>query len=575
MASFPAHNIMTGRWFRFWVPLLLGTLIPLSQGTAPEAGQPLSTWTGTDRVEPGLGVPDEASLLPVSSRPTATAAAPAARIALDGLLRTGSGSERWAVQVISLDHGDTLFSRRADASMAPASNLKLYTSAAALHVLGPEFRFPTYLLARGTLEDGVLRGDLILYGTGDPTFGTPEPDTPSAAVVALLEALSVAGIRRVEGRVLGDGTFYTGAMRRPSWQARDLNEWFAAPASALTFNENMVTLRVQATRPEGFPGAVVTSPAHAGIPFWNETRIQRSGPGMAMTRSHPDGPVRISGSMRPGQPDVWRSMTVSNPPAYAASVFRAALLSAGIPVTGGSEAVGSRQEPASSISGGAWFAPRAQEGALPLWSVGVVHSPPVRDLIHRVNRQSHNLYSELLLLAMGRAEGNGSDFDAGLTALRSFLVDAVGVDGQALHLEDGSGLSRLNRTTAADLVRALHFMENSPHRAAFLASLPAAGGPRSRELGRMARTPAEGNLQAKTGTIHRTSALSGVVRTADGERLLFSILVNDVPSPWAAKQVEDRVGVQLASFQRQRGILSDTGRPGTSLATLSVDEDRP
>ena len=515
---------------------------------------------------------------PVYALPTSPPKAPSpppVRMMLDGLLRTGSQTETWAVQVISLDYGDTLFSRRAHATMAPASNLKLYTSATALHLLGPEFRFPTYLLARGTVTDGVLHGDLILYGTGDPTLGTPEPDAPSEAIQALIDGLMAAGIRRVDGRVLGDGSFYTGAMRRPSWQARDLDQWFAAPVSALTFNENMVTLRVQATNSEGLPGAVVTSPAQAGIPIRNETRIQRGGASTTITRPRPDDPIRVTGTMRPGQPDVWRAMTVSAPPAYAASVFRAALQSAGISVTGGSGAVGTPEAPQSPVGGGLWYTARTRDGAAPLWSVAVVHSPPVRELIHRVNRQSHNLYSELLLLAMGRMTGSGSDFEAGLEAMRTFLVDTVGVDGQALHLEDGSGLSRLNRTTAADLVRALHFMEGSPHREAFLASLPSAGGPRSRELGRMARTPAEGNLLAKTGTIHRTSALSGIVRSADGERLLFSILVNNVPSPWAAKQVEDRVGVQLASFQRRTDALPRLGQPGQLPGAVSVYEDRP
>jgi PBP4 family serine-type D-alanyl-D-alanine carboxypeptidase len=203
----------------------------------------------------------------------------------------------------------------------------------------------------------------------------------------------------------------------------------------------------------------------------------------------------------------------------------------------------------------------------------MIHSPPVRDLIHAVNRQSHNLYSELLLLAMGRAGGFGSDFEAGLEALRAFLVEEVGVDEVALHLEDGSGLSRLNRTTPADLVKTLAFMDRSPHRDAFVASLPAAGGTRGRDLGRMARTPAAGNLLAKTGTIHRTSALSGFVRSADGERLIFSIVVNDVPSPWAAKQVEDRIGAQLAAFTR-RSALPDPGMPGENPVSGSVAVDQ-
>jgi len=551
---------------RAWSSLvLLGMVAPLSLGGPQEQAVELAVARsqGGDNEEPTFALTHAANWAP-----------PRATLPIDALLRTRSRTEVWGVHVVSLDFGDTLFSQGASASMAPASNLKLYTSAAALHVLGPDFRFPTYLLARGELRDGVLYGDLILYGTGDPTLGTPEPDTPSPALKALLDAVRESGIRRVEGQILGDGSFFTGDPRRPSWQPRDLNEWFAAPVSALTFNENMVTLRIQAQRPEGFPGAVLTSPAQAGIPILNESRVQRSGPPVTIRRENPALPIRVTGTLRPSQRDIWRAMTVSNPPAYAASVFRATLQSQGIQVSGGSGALGPADGQPSAIRGTKWFAPATSEHTLPLWTIGIVHSPPVRDLIHRVNRQSHNLYSELLLLAMGRTQGYGSDFNAGLQALRDFLVHTVGVDGEALHVEDGSGLSRLNRTTPADLVRTLAFMDRSSHRDAFLASLPSAGGPRSRELGRMSRTPAEGNLVAKSGTIHRTSALSGMVRTLDGERLLFSIVVNDVPSTWAAKQIEDRIGAQLASFRRPGGIAMPgipAGTPGFGAA--SVDED--
>jgi len=113
---------------------------------------------------------------------------------------------------------------------------------------------------------------------------------------------------------------------------------------------------------------------------------------------------------------------------------------------------------------------------------------------------------------------------------------------------DGSGLSRLNRARASDLVKLLAHMDQDEHAEAFWTSLPEAGN--QRELRRMYRSAAAGNLRAKTGTIHRVSALSGVVRTVDGEPIYFSIMANDVPSPWAAKQVEDRIGIQLAGFTR-------------------------
>ena len=500
--------------------------------------------------------------------------------ALQAMLATGSRTEQWSLMVTSVDQGDTLVALNADAPMAPASNMKLFTSAAALHLLGPDFRFPTYLLADGPVVDGVLEGNLVLYGTGDPTLGTRSPANPSGAFAAFLEALEDAGIREVRGQVVGDAGYYTGDPRRPSWNPADLDNWFAAPVSALTFNENMVTLRVAPEREVGLPTRIFTIPEGANVPVRNESRVTASGgPAVAIFRVDPDGPIQVVGTMRPREVEAWRTITVSDPSSYAASVFRVTLEAAGIPVAGS--------------TGGGDVAPRAVSDRLlvapafgtdvELRTLAVHHSPPVSELIHPVNKRSHNLFAEMLLLAMGRVTGESPDFEGGARALHRFLAEEVGVDAEALHVEDGSGLSRLNRTTARDLVRILGYMETSPHVEAFHASLPEAGN--RRELGRMDRSAAAGNLRAKTGTIHRTSALSGTVRGANGERLLFSILVNNVPSTWAAKRAEDRVGIHLAGFSRGEMELpgADGVAPGVravggamGATTLGVDgTDRP
>jgi serine-type D-Ala-D-Ala carboxypeptidase/endopeptidase (penicillin-binding protein 4) len=470
------------------------------------------------------------------------------RSELTRLMGTGSRTERWGLLVVSLDQGDTIYALNHDEAMAPASNMKLFTSAAALHLLGPDFRFPTYLLADGPVIDGVLEGNLVLFGTGDPTLGSLSPERPSDAYDHFVAALRSAGIRSVRGGVSGDGSFYSGDPRRPSWNPSDLDNWYAAPVSSLIFNENMVTLRVAAERGPGLPTTVRTIPEGAGVPIRNESRVQAGGgPRLAMLRDAPDDPVRVVGAMSPRQIESWRRLTVSDPPSYAASVLAATLRASGIEVRGGDRHGVIRTAPGSRITGRTLVAPALAPGE-ELRTLAIHHSPPVSELIHPVNKRSHNLFAETLLLAIGRVTGETADFEGGARALSRFLVEEVGVDERSLHVEDGSGLSRLNRTSAAGLVRLLGWMDASPHGAAFAASLPVAGT--RQELPRMARTPAAGNLAAKTGTIHRTSALSGIVRGANGERLLFSILVNDVPSTGAAKRVEDRIGEHLASFRR-------------------------
>jgi serine-type D-Ala-D-Ala carboxypeptidase/endopeptidase (penicillin-binding protein 4) len=535
----------TGRPFRTAFALAaLAVLLPVRPGDGTlQATLPA--------VHTGSPAEDAATARFASAAPSASAASDllvtAFRNQLGRMLGTGSRTERWGLLVVSLDRGDTVFAVNAHEAMAPASNMKLFTSAAALHILGPETRLPTYLLADGPVVDGVLEGNLILYGTGDPTLGSLAPERPSQAYATFLAAVRAAGIREVRGAVLGDGSHFTGDPRRPSWNPNDLDNWFAAPASALTFNENMVTLRVAPERAPGLPTTVRTIPEGAGVPIRNESRVTSGGgANLAMVRNHPDGVIRVVGAMRPRQVEAWRSMTVSDPPSYAASVLRATLEAHGIRVQGGHGNALSRGRD-SRISGRLLVAPAfGQAGELR--TLAVHHSDPVAELIHPVNKRSHNLFAENLLLAMGRVAGEEPSFDGGSFTLERFLVDRVGVDGGTLHVEDGSGLSRLNRTSAAGIIRLLEWVETSPFQDAFLASLPEAGN--RRELARMNGSPAAGNLRAKTGTINRTSALSGVVAGADGERLLFSILVNDVPSTWAAKRIEDRIGIHLAGFRR-------------------------
>jgi serine-type D-Ala-D-Ala carboxypeptidase/endopeptidase (penicillin-binding protein 4) len=519
--------------------LLFGIVLPRSASTDPDTAW-LSAATGA-----GHG-----------AAPTASAWTPplersvwkkGVEAELRALMGTGSRTEVWGALVISLDRGDTLLAVNAHRPLAPASNMKLFTSAAALHLLGPEFRYPTYLLADGPIRQGVLHGNLILFGTGDPSLGSGTQGGPSPALLTFLDALEAMGVREIRGGIQGDGSYFEGSPRRESWNPDDLNDWFAAPLSGLSFNQNMITLRLEASGEVGGPVVVQTEPSGAVIPLVNDSRLRAGArTTLRLLREDPDGPILLSGEMAPGARSVWRAMTVSDPPTYAASLLHAAALDRGIRIRNPP----SRRTPSPEgpeILGRALVAP-AFQSTPELRPVAVHHSAPVRELILPVNRLSHNLYAESLLLTLGRIHGEGGHFDAGAQVLARFLVDSVGIAEEALHVEDGSGLSRLNRASAGALVSLLAWMDTSPHREAFYGSLPTAGT--RRELSRMDRTPAAGNLRAKTGTIHRTSALSGFVQGADGERLLFSLLVNDVPSTAAAKRAEDRVGVHLASLRR-------------------------
>ena len=449
---------------------------------------------------------------------------------------------RWGVSVVSLDTGDTLFAVDPDAPLAPASNLKLLTTAAALQILGPEHRFRTYLLTDGEVVDGVLDGDLVLYGTGDPGISDRFYRRKDEVFHRLIDELEALGIHTVRGDLVGDASFLEGPLRPRGWDWRDLNDHFSAAVSALSFNENVVSFRVVARAP-GQPPEVHTIPDRSGLDVVNNARtVARGTRGRVhILRDHPLDAVRVEGQIASGARDVWREMTVSVPAHFAASVFRATLERRGIQVDGGIRVV---RDPSRSILRGVAAPALGRRGARIL----ARHvSDPLPVYLAVVNKESNNLFAELIFRTLGRTtEGVGSA-DAGARAVRREMV-ALGVDVEGAVLLDGSGLSSGNRVSAATFVSVLERMASGPNWNAYWASLPEAG--RRGELGRMYGTAAARNLRAKTGTIEGVSALSGLVRTADGERVAFSLLVNRTPSTSRAKRVENQVGVLLASFRR-------------------------
>ena len=464
------------------------------------------------------------------------------RAQVDDILGVGRYARAtWGVVAVSLDRGDTLLARNPGLPMLPASNLKLVTSAAALHHLGGDYRYTTWLVTDGVIQDGVLIGDLVLYGTGDPGFSARYHEDADVPLEALVAQLSEAGIREVRGRVYGDGSLFGGSLIAEGWEPTDLNEWFTAPSGALAYNENIVAVRVSPARP-GEPPSIITVPPHVGLVVANEARTVsgRARRPLWLLRDDPQDPIRAVGELSSTARDVWREMTVRDPALAAAHALTHALRRAGIVVRGFPASVESPE--ASEVTG-----PRVWSSGHAPRILATFRSPPLRDYLRAVNQRSHNLYADLMLRTVGHLQGDGS-FPGGGRAVERFLVETVGVPGDQVTVMDGSGLSGLNRISAGALVQVVGFMASSPCWDDLWESLPEAG---SRALfRRMTRTPAAGNLRAKTGTMDRVSGLTGLVTTASGERVAFSILGNDLPSETGAKRLEDRIGALLAGWQR-------------------------
>lgn len=547
-------------------PLLtLGCSLALLGGVSAQAPAPSP---------PALGTQEDAAVQRASG-----AAAPAVlspevlqlRSDLERIVQRAHTNATFGVLVVSLDRGDTLFSHNADLPLVPASNMKLFTTAAALYYLGADFRYSTYLLTDGEVEGGTLTGDLILYGTGDPAISARLLGSARAPLRELADALVAAGVRQVDGDLIGDGSYFDDAWLGEGWSPDYRMLSYSAPIGALSFAENVVTITVQPGAAGG-PAEIRTTPATTGLGV--ENRVATVTRGATNVRfAHGENRVVVSGQIARGHGGVTRVVPIVDPGNYAAAAFRSVLEERGITVRGGVRSVHRAEASRATITG------RAANGVGGHARVLGVHlSPTLEELTTVTNQISHNLYAEALLKTIGRvALGDGSAA-GGARAIAYMLECETAVDQRGLRVVDGSGLSRLNRVTARATVHLLDFMNRSNVWEPFYATLPEAAAPgdlRHSLRNRLGQTPAARNLRAKTGTINTVSSLSGYVRSASGERLAFAIYANDAPLTALAKRAEDAIGIRLATFDRPsvRAPVEAAGSAGEANGTTPAADD--
>ena len=443
---------------------------------------------------------------------------------------------QWAVDVRSVDRGERLFSLNPDKLMMPASNMKVLTLAAAAETLGWDTRMTTTLAATGVVDGGILRGNLIVTGGGDPTINSRD-NRADAVFSDWADALRRAGITAVEGQVIGDDQAFDDEGLGDGWAWDYLQYGYAAPVGALQYNENAAELTVSPSAQAGEPAMAVLQ-AGSGLRVHN---LAVTGPpGSAATiayRRRLDAPVlEVTGSVAADATPERRTVAVVNPTIFFAESLRHALIARGIPVAG---AAADLDDVAAGLD---WEAGRR--------IIATSESPPVRAIATVMMKVSHNLYAETLLKAAGRTAGGLATTAAGRHAAAAALA-RLGVAGDSYVMVDGSGLSRYNYVTAAALTTVLQRMYANPtHREPLLAALPVAGTDGTLER-RMRRTPAEGNARAKTGSIANVRTLCGFVRTRDGELLVFAMLANHFATPGATVNwIQDLAVEVLAGFRR-------------------------
>jgi serine-type D-Ala-D-Ala carboxypeptidase/endopeptidase (penicillin-binding protein 4) len=470
-------------------------------------------------------------------------------------------------KVASLDTGRVLFEANANKLMMPASNMKLYTVAAALDRLGPNFRFVTSVYAAQKPDaNGTLHGDLIIYGRGDPTYATRfNGGDYYKAIDDLAANIAAAGVKRIEGDLVGDESYFTGPPLGPGWEWDDLQWYYAAEVSALTVDDNSLDIIVKPGTSIGASGVVTTGPATPFILMLNDapdkntvlplssllmkrvmvlnlTKTVASGMRreININRSLALNTIVVSGQIAQDDLGYSGSVAITQPANLFTYMLRAALEQRGVA-----------------------FKPAPATGSMPshaqtpldttkLIEIARRESPPFSEVAAQTLKPSQNLYAELILRTLGKqfpaSDPKLTTAEAGSAVVRAFLREAGVANADRLSFFDGSGLARSDLITADATLQLLTYMSRHRYAQVWRDALPIAGVDGTLRS-RMKNTPAANNVRAKTGTLNNVASLSGYLTSATGEHLVFSLIVNHHPDESEARRIFlDPVAVLLASF---------------------------
>jgi D-alanyl-D-alanine carboxypeptidase/D-alanyl-D-alanine-endopeptidase (penicillin-binding protein 4) len=451
----------------------------------------------------------------------------------------------WGIKAVSLDTGRTLFERNSDKLFTPASNAKLFTTAATLALIGPNYRFRTTVESSAAADKyGRIDGDLILVGRGDPnisgrvfpySYPVPERTLPPEWVLQdLAGQLVQSGVKFVDGNVVGDDSFFTYERYGEGWSQEDIFWDYGAPVSALTLNDNTVFVTIE-------PGTRPGDRAFIRIePFASYFEIDNR----AFTTPAASGAAKLGVNREPGSNvlTVWGtiptddsghtySVAITDPAAFAARVFRSILLQRGIAVYGG---VAAHHTDAPTLFTASFKASKMYSGGgdtvdPPGLADRVVlasyESLPLLEDLRVINKDSQNLHAEIMLRLLGREKGTSGSIEGGAEVMRSFLALA-GITPDEYTFFDGSGLSRQDLVTPDAVVKLLTYINSQAWGETFRQTLPVAGTDGTLAF-RFRNTPVQGRVQAKTGTLGHVNALSGYATTLSGDHVVFSIIVNN------------------------------------------------
>ena len=446
------------------------------------------------------------------------------------------------VKIVSLDTGATVFEQNAGKYFMPASNMKSYTVAAALERLTPNFRFVTSVYANAKPEaDGTIRGDLTIYGRGDPSFSEAFYNGDYlGGLNALADKIVQSGVKRIEGNLIGDETYFNTDPVPPGWEWDDLQWYYGAEISSLNINDNALNISVK----PGYAGApciVVIKPDSTLMAIVNKTKTVAAGTkrDLRITKKLGENVLEVSGTMPVNDGGFNGNIAISRPASGFVRLLKQVLESKGVTVTGQTRAVNRSERDGQALDTGS------------LNEITKFESPPFSVIAAKTMKPSQNLYTELILRALGESAGDRNNRSKtseqrGIEVVTDFLRQAGVISGDVVQY-DGSGLSRHNIITPDSAVALYTYMSKSRYSGVWMNALTV-GGVDGTLRNRFKGTKASGNVRGKTGTIDQVAALSGYVTSASGERFVFSVLTNGVPDINVRRSTIDEIVVSLANF---------------------------
>lgn len=462
----------------------------------------------------------------------------------------------WGVSIQSLENGEFIYRLNETKSLLPASNFKLFTAAEALSLLGPEFRYSTQLLSTGKVSDKTLHGDLVIRGSGDPSFGSPSMNQ-NHSVLAIFEAwadsLLAMGIEQVDGSIIGDDSYFTPDVYPKGWAIEDEPYYYAMQSSALSFAENQVSVSVTPSAKAGvranyelYPMSNYFTVENRGMTKADslkgktargrDTVLQPGATTLDITRDFGSNNIIITGDIPVSGSAVHEQLSVENPALYTATLLREVLEEKGIEITGRTTTQAESRK------------------KLPYLKMRVLAqytSPTVAEIVSVMNKESNNMFAEQLFRTIGKETAGEGSWTKGIEAMKKYL-GSIGIAPDRVSIFDGSGLSRMDLVSAGQINTLLEAMYRRQKLfGVFYPSLSIMGVDGTL-ANRLRDTRAQGNVHAKTGFVTGVRSIAGYLTTKDNEMLAFTIIGNNFTVPVSlANNLQDLILLRLVNFSRK------------------------